>query len=211
MYIKFMNDENKNNYISIWLLLITLLVALTIVVGGLTRLTDSGLSITKWDLFIGIFPPFTLSEWDKAFNLYKQIPEYSLVYPTMTLDEFKVIFWWEYIHRLIGRLIGLLYLFPLLYFTYKKSFSKKTLKSLYLILILILIQGFIGWYMVESGLTERTDVSHYRLSIHLTVAFIIFILLFWNFLKNRNELDYSYKDKKRVPSYLIKLLILISI
>ena len=186
MYINSVLEENKNNNILIWLLLITLLVALMIIIGGLTRLTDSGLSITKWDLFTGIFPPLTLESWNKTFSLYKQIPEYYLENSNMTLKEFKVIFWWEYIHRLLGRIIGLLYIFPLIYFTIKKKLKKNTLISLYSILFLICFQGFIGWYMVKSGLTEKTDVSHYRLSLHLTLAFIIFIMLFWNYLNYTN-------------------------
>ena len=125
MYINFMIEENKNAYISYWLLLITLLVALMIIVGGLTRLTDSGLSITKWDLFSGILPPLSLNDWEKSFLLYKKIPEYSLLNSSMTLDEFKNIYWWEYIHRLLGRIVGLLYFIPLLYFTYKKLIKKK--------------------------------------------------------------------------------------
>ena len=121
MYINLVTEENKNYYISFWLLLITLLVALMIVVGGLTRLTDSGLSITRWDLFIGIIPPMSISEWNESFSLYKQIPEYKLLNSAMTLEQFKVIFWWEYIHRLLGRIIGLLYIIPLIFFTYKKK------------------------------------------------------------------------------------------
>ena len=116
-----MIDENKNVYVSYWLLLITLLVALMIVVGGLTRLTDSGLSITKWDLFSGIIPPLSISDWEKLFSLYKEIPEFKLINSTMTLSEFKPIFWWEYTHRLLGRVIGLFYLIPLLIFTFKKK------------------------------------------------------------------------------------------
>ncbi|SVE32274.1 uncharacterized protein METZ01_LOCUS485128, partial [marine metagenome] len=153
MYINFMNEENKNVSISYWLLLITLLVALMIIVGGLTRLTDSGLSITKWDLISGILPPLSLHEWDKSFSLYKQIPEYKLLNSSMTLEQFKTIYWWEYAHRLLGRLVGLLYAIPLLFFTFKKMFKKKNLLSLYLIFFLICLQGFIGWYMVKSGLT----------------------------------------------------------
>ena len=125
MYINSMNEENKNLYIANWLLLITFLVGLIIIVGGLTRLTDSGLSITKWDLISGIIPPLTLSDWEDSFSLYRKIPEYKLLNSTMTLAEFKVIYWWEYIHRLLGRLIGLLYLLPLFYFTYKKFIKKK--------------------------------------------------------------------------------------
>ena len=112
MYINFVTRENKNYYISFWLLLITLLVALMIVVGGLTRLTDSGLSITRWDLFIGIIPPMSISEWNETFSLYKQIPEYKLLNSTMSLEQFKVIFWWEYIHRLLGRAVGIFYFLP---------------------------------------------------------------------------------------------------
>ena len=200
MYINFMIEENRNKYISYWLLLITFLVALMIVVGGLTRLTDSGLSITRWDLISGIIPPLSLNDWEKSFNLYKKIPEYKLVNSSMTLGEFKIIYWWEYAHRLLGRVVGLFYLLPLIFFTFKKIFNKKALISLYIILILILIQGFVGWYMVKSGLTERTDVSHYRLALHLTLAFIIFILLLWNYLKYQNLKDFVNKEK--LPTYL---------
>ena len=125
MYINFMMVENKNIYISYWLLLITFLVALMIIVGGLTRLTGSGLSIVKWDIISGILPPLSLINWEKSFMLYKQIPEYKLVNLSMTLEQFKTIYWWEYIHRLLGRFIGLFYLIPLLYFTFKKSIKKK--------------------------------------------------------------------------------------
>ena len=196
-----MIEENKDIYISYWLLLITFLVALMIIVGGLTRLTDSGLSITRWDIISGILPPLSLGDWEKSFTLYKQIPEYKLLNSSMTLDEFKTIFWWEYIHRLLGRFIGLFYLVPLLYFTFKKVIKKNTFISLYLILILIFFQGYIGWYMVKSGLTEKTDVSHYRLAIHLTLAFIIFILVLWNYLKYNNRQIFIHNNK--LSSYLI--------
>ena len=124
MYINFMTDENKNIYIPYWLLLSTFLVALMIIVGGLTRLTDSGLSITKWELFSGILPPLSLNDWKQLFSFYQQIPEYKLVNSSMTLEEFKVIYWWEYIHRLLGRIVGLFYIIPLIYFTYKKKIHK---------------------------------------------------------------------------------------
>jgi len=201
MYINFMTMKNKDIYISYWLLLITFLVALMIFVGGLTRLTDSGLSITRWDLISGILPPLSLNDWEKSFSLYKQIPEYKLINLSMTLEQFKTIYWWEYIHRLLGRFVGLFYLIPLLYFTFKKVIKKNSLISLYLILFLIFIQGFIGWYMVKSGLTERTDVSHYRLSLHLTLAFVIFILLLWNYFKYKNQKIFI--RNKKLPSYLL--------
>jgi len=200
MYINFMTKKNINIYISYWLLLITFLVALMIFVGGLTRLTDSGLSITRWDLISGILPPLTFNDWEKSFSLYKQIPEYKLLNSSMTLEQFKTIYWWEYIHRLLGRFVGLFYLIPLLYFTFRKAIKKNSLISLYLILFLIFFQGFIGWHMVKSGLTENIDVSHYRLALHLTLAFIIFILLLWNYLKYSNQQIFIHN--KKLPSYL---------
>ena len=200
-----MTEENKNIYISYWLLLITFLVALMIIVGGLTRLTDSGLSITRWNLISGILPPLSIDDWEKSFSLYRQIPEYKLANSSMTLEQFKTIYWWEYIHRLLGRFVGLFYLIPLFYFTFKKLIKRNSLISLYLILTLIFFQGFIGWYMVKSGLTERTDVSHYRLAFHLALAFIIFILLLWNYLKYKNQQIFIYN--KKLPSYLLILFI----
>ena len=200
MYISFMIEENKNIYISNWLLLITFLVGLIIVIGGITRLTESGLSITRWDLFSGILPPLSLSEWDKLFVLYKRIPEYKILNSSMTLNEFKFIYWWEYTHRLLGRIIGLFYIIPLLFFTLKKIINKNSLISFYLIFFLIILQGLIGWYMVKSGLTERTDVSHYRLSLHLTLAFIIFILLLWNYFKYVNKENFF--TYKQIPYFL---------
>ena len=125
-----MNEQNKNIYLSFWLLLITFLVGLMIVVGGLTRLTDSGLSITRWDPISGLLPPLSPNDWEKSFTLYKQIPEYKLLNSTMTLEQFKTIYWCEYIHRLLGRFIGLFYLIPLFYFTFKKIIKKSSLISL---------------------------------------------------------------------------------
>ncbi len=157
------------------------LISFMIIVGGLTRLTDSGLSITKWQLFSGFLPPFTATQWDHYFNLYKEIPEFKLQNYSMNLEEFKVIFWWEWAHRFLGRIIGLFFLVPLIYFSFKVKINK--IIDLYLIFFLICFQGFIGWYMVSSGLVDRVDVSHYRLSVHLLIAFLIISLIFWNYLK----------------------------
>ena len=206
MYINSVTEENKNKYISIWLLLITFLVVLMIFIGGLTRLTDSGLSITKWDLISGILPPFTLEQWKSSFELYKQIPEYKLINSSMTLEEFKYIYWWEYIHRFLGRIVGIFYLVPLIYFTWKKILSREYLISFYMIFLLIVLQGFIGWYMVRSGLVENTDVSHFRLSLHLTVAFIILILLIWNYLKLKEK--FNLLNTKKIPFFLPILLLI---
>jgi len=203
------NIKNLNLLISYWLLITTLLVALIIVVGGLTRLTDSGLSITRWDLFSGILPPLTQADWEIYFELYKKIPEFQLINFNMTLEQFKVIFLWEYAHRLLGRVIGLFYFIPLAIFSFLRCLNKKYILSYYLILFLILLQGLVGWYMVKSGLSERTDVSHYRLSAHLTLAFVIFIFLFWNYLKLTKEKMTINVDK--FTSYLIKLFFLLII
>ena len=191
MYIE---NKQLKKYITYWLAMMFWLVALMIVIGGLTRLTDSGLSITEWQLFSGVLPPLNDSQWNKYFELYKQIPEYKLQNYLMSLDEFKVIFWWEFIHRFLGRLIGIIFFFPLIYFSTKLGLNKTF--NLFFIFILICLQGFIGWYMVSSGLVNRLDVSHYRLSLHLVLAFIILSLIFWNFLQY-NQINHS---KKKIPN-----------
>ncbi len=181
MYIE---NKQLKNYISFWLILMFWIISLMIVVGGLTRLTDSGLSITEWQLFAGFFPPINEAQWLKYFDLYKKIPEFKLQNYTMTLQEFKIIFWWEWLHRFLGRLIGLTFLIPLIYFSLKIGFRK--LKNLFFIFFLICFQGFIGWYMVSSGLVDSVDVSHFRLSVHLLIAFLIISLILWNYLKLKN-------------------------
>jgi heme a synthase len=174
-------NNNLNFQLKIWLIILLLLITLIILVGGLTRLTDSGLSITTWELFVGFIPPLTDEKWMNYFNLYKTIPEYNEQNFNMSLNEFKVIFWWEWFHRQLGRLIGLSVLLPLIYFSIKDGLW--IIKKYGIILLLVCLQGFLGWYMVSSGLINRVDVSHYRLSIHLLTAFIILSIVFWNFLQ----------------------------
>ena len=203
MYI---DNKVLKKYISLWLVSMFWVVAIMIIVGGLTRLTDSGLSITQWQLFSGIFPPLNETQWNQYFGLYKKIPEYYLQNYSMTLEEFKVIFWWEFIHRFLGRLIGILFFVPLIFFTLKLGFKK--ILSLYLIFILICFQGFIGWYMVSSGLVDRVDVSHYRLSLHLVLAFIIISLIFWNYLSLQN-INLSFKKiNRQIPIIFILIIFL---
>ena len=197
-----------NNQLSIWLIIMFWTISMMIVVGGLTRLTDSGLSITKWQLFSGFLPPLNQSDWISYFNLYKQIPEFKLQNYNMNLEEFKIIFWWEWAHRFLGRLIGLIFLIPLIYFSFKIKFSK--LLSLYLIFFLICFQGFIGWYMVSSGLIDRVDVSHFRLSLHLSVAFIILSLILWNYLKINININILDKLNPIIP-FLFLVLVFIQI
>ena len=192
-------NSHINHQLRMWLLTLLSLIILIILVGGLTRLTDSGLSITTWELFIGFLPPLTNDKWIDYFNLYKTIPEYYEQNSNMTLSEFKVIFWWEWSHRQLGRLIGLSVLLPLIYFTIKNGLW--ILKRYVIIFLLVCLQGFFGWYMVSSGLVNRVDVSHYRLSIHLVTAFVILSVVFWNFLKLTNlEIN-----KISIKLYSIKL------
>ena len=174
-------NNNLNQQLKIWLFVLLSMIILIILIGGLTRLTDSGLSITTWELFAGLLPPLTNDKWKDYFELYKTIPEYSEQNSNMTLSEFKIIFWWEWGHRQLGRLIGLTVLIPLIYFTFKNGLW--VLKKYGIIFLLVCLQGFFGWYMVSSGLVDRIDVSHYRLSIHLVTAFLILSVIFWKFLK----------------------------
>ena len=192
-----------NNQLSFWLISMFWIISIMIIVGGLTRLTDSGLSITKWQLFSGILPPLNENDWILYFNLYKEIPEFKLQNYNMSMQEFKVIFWWEWGHRFLGRLIGIGFLIPLVYFSFKIKISK--LINLYVIFFLICFQGFIGWYMVSSGLVDRVDVSHFRLSIHLLMAFLILSLIFWNYLKVQNRIIIVNRINPVIPFIFLVL------
>ena len=194
-----------NNQLSLWLITMFIIISIMIVVGGLTRLTDSGLSITEWQLFSGLFPPLNQNDWILYFNLYKEIPEFKLQNFNMTLEEFKVIFWWEWAHRFLGRVIGLCFLIPLIYFSFKIKISK--LLDLYFIFFLICFQGFIGWYMVSSGLVERVDVSHFRLSVHLLIAFLILSLIYWNYLKHQNYSQIADGINSIIPFIFLVLIL----
>jgi cytochrome c oxidase assembly protein subunit 15 len=195
-----------NNQLSIWLISMFFIISIMIIVGGLTRLTDSGLSITKWQLFSGFLPPLNQNEWIVYFDLYKQIPEFKLQNYNMTIKEFKVIFWWEWAHRLLGRLIGLSFLIPLIYFSFRIKLSK--LFNLYLIFFLICFQGFVGWYMVSSGLVDRIDVSHFRFSIHLVIAFLILSLILWNYLQINKTNNIPNKISPIIPFLFLLLIFL---
>ena len=195
-----------NKQLSNWLIFMFISITIMIIVGGLTRLTDSGLSITQWEFFKGFVPPLSQSDWVRYFNLYKEIPEYKLQNYNMTMQEFRIIFWWEWAHRFLGRLIGASFLIPMIYFSFKIKISK--LLNIYLIFILICIQGFIGWYMVSSGLHTRIDVSHFRLSVHLLMAFLILSLIFWNFLKTKEIKIFYNKFNSTMPLIFIILVFL---
>ena len=200
------SNTKINNQLSIWLTLMFWIVSIMIVVGGLTRLTDSGLSITEWELFSGFLPPLSKNDWIIYFNLYQEIPEFKLQNYNMTMSEFKVIFWWEWAHRFLGRFIGIGFLIPLIYFSFKIKITR--LINLYLIFLLICFQGFIGWYMVSSGLVDRIDVSHFRLSAHLLIAFFILSLIYLSYLKIYKERFVSNKLNIFIPLSFLVLIFL---
>jgi heme a synthase len=205
----FSNEKKLNNLFIYWLTTSLLLVFLIIIVGGLTRLTDSGLSITEWELFKGILPPLNDNSWNFYFNQYKKIPQFKLQNFDMNLNDFKIIFYWEYIHRVLARLIGLFFLIPLIYFHFSQKINKKYLNICYFIQLLIFIQGVVGWYMVKSGLINNITVSHYRLSIHLLIALIIISTIFW-LLKNistKENKSFFNMTKDNTPFLILIFLI----
>lgn len=175
--------------VAVWLWCIAALVLAMVVVGGATRLTDSGLSITEWQPLLGIIPPLTEAHWLEALEKYRQIPEYQLVNKGMSLAEFQFIYWWEWAHRFLGRIIGLAFAMPLAFFWATGRIRAGLLPKLLFVLALGGLQGFFGWYMVQSGLSERTDVSHYRLALHLTTAFLILAAVVWLALDEGGDRD----------------------
>jgi cytochrome c oxidase assembly protein subunit 15 len=185
--------------IIIWLLSGCVLIAAMVVIGGITRLTGSGLSITEWKLIRGTIPPLNEMQWQEEFENYKAIPQYQLLNYHYTLADFKKIFFWEYLHRLIGRIIGLIFFFPFLFFLFKKQFDSVLLKKVLFLFALGALQGFLGWFMVKSGLSERTSVSHIRLAIHLITAFITFGVTF------KVALDVMYPQQQGYDMHLTKL------
>lgn len=170
-----------------WLWVLGALVVAMVVVGGLTRLTDSGLSITEWNLVIGALPPMSEADWNAAFEAYKTTDEYRLENSWMQLADFRTIFWWEWGHRFLGRIIGLVWLLPLLFFAVRGMIPRGWGVRLTLLGALGGLQGAIGWWMVYSGLSERTDVAPYRLMVHLGIAFLIFALIVWYILRLGRE------------------------
>ena len=171
--------KRDNKKVIYWLFIGCALIFIMVVVGGITRLTHSGLSMPDYKLISGTIPPINDQQWQEAFELYKQYPEYQKLNSNISLTEFKGIFFWEWLHRVIGRFIGLVFIIPFLYFIITRQLDKSTIKKTIILLILGSFQGFLGWYMVKSGLVDRPDVSHYRLAAHLTTAFVTFAFTLW--------------------------------
>lgn len=203
--------KNKNKSVIIWLLSGCFLVFIMVVVGGITRLTNAGLSMTDWHLVTDTFPPLTDAKWQETFERYKQFPEYQKIniHKDFTLSDYKFIYFWEWFHRFIGRIIGLVFIIPFIYFLVTKRIDKQTRYKCYILLAMGALQGFFGWFMVRSGLIDNPDVSHFRLSLHLTFAFITFAYTLWV------ALDLIYPNRqnailplKKIASYALAILLL---
>ena len=198
-----------NPSIIIWLFSGCILIFIMVIIGGLTRLTGSGLSMVDWNLVKGVVPPLTAYEWQETFNMYKQYPEYKIKNYNISLSEFKTIFFWEYLHRMIGRLLGLVFIIPFVYFLITKQLNKKLIIRTSILLFLGSTQAFLGWWMVKSGLVDKPDVSHFRLAAHLTTAFITFSYTFWIILTLVFPNKKTYNKKLyRISSYIVVLLLI---
>jgi cytochrome c oxidase assembly protein subunit 15 len=188
-----------------WLFSVAALIAIMVLVGGATRLTESGLSIVEWKPVTGTLPPLDQAQWEQAFEAYRQIPQYRQLNAGMTLSEFKTIFWWEWSHRLLGRVIGVVYLLPFLYFLWRGGMGAELKRRLWLIFGLGALQGAVGWWMVASGLSERIEVSQYRLATHLVLALLIFAAVVWTLrrLSERPSLVVSLRLKITSAALLV--------
>ncbi len=205
-------EDISRKQISIWLIASIALIFIMIVVGGTTRLTKSGLSMVEWHPISGIIPPITDIEWETEFSKYKKFPEYQKINSSMTLSQFKFIFFWEYIHRLIGRILGIFFIVPFCWFLFKKFLNRDLIKNLLFIFFLGGLQGLIGWYMVKSGLIDIPQVSHYRLATHLVLAFSLLSYILWVLLKiNKKHIEFSSTKTKNKLKPIINWILVILI
>ncbi|MEH2477812.1 cytochrome c oxidase assembly protein subunit 15 [Nitrobacteraceae bacterium AZCC 2146] len=186
-----------------WLIAVATLIVLMVLVGGATRLTESGLSIVEWKPVTGTLPPLTQEHWTQAFEAYQAIPQYRELNSGMSLDEFKTIFWWEWSHRLLGRVIGVVYLLPFLWFLWSGVLTSDLKKRLWAIFGLGALQGGVGWWMVASGLTQRVEVSQYRLATHLILALVIFAAIVWTLRRLRDRAPLPAPARLRVTSVVL--------
>jgi len=191
-----------------WLYSGLFLVALMVIIGGITRLTNSGLSMVEWKLIGGAIPPLNDVQWQETFEKYQQFPEYQKINTGMQLAEFKMIFFWEYLHRLLGRLIGLVFIIPFVIFWTKKWFNPKQKKQLLILLGLGVLQGFLGWFMVKSGLIDIPAISHFRLAIHLVTAFGLMCYIYWLILSFTEAEKSTNKTINKLSQYLILALLI---
>jgi cytochrome c oxidase assembly protein subunit 15 len=194
-----------------WLFVVAALIAVMVLVGGATRLTESGLSIVEWKPVTGALPPLGQSEWEQAFEAYKLIPQYSQLNAGMSLSDFKTIFWWEWSHRLLGRVIGAVYLLPFLYFLWRGGMSAELKRRLWLIFGLGALQGAVGWWMVASGLSERVEVSQYRLATHLVLALLIFAAIVWSLRRLGERPPLEVPARMKITGALLVVLIFVQL
>jgi cytochrome c oxidase assembly protein subunit 15 len=202
---------NYHKPLMIWLVLLTIMVFSIVVIGGLTRLTDSGLSMVDWRPLLGTIPPLNQSQWLKVFNAYQQTPEFMYVNKNMTLDEFKYIFWWEWFHRFFARLIGIVFIFPFFYFYFKRYLNSFFYKRFAIIFGLGLVQATVGWWMVKSGLQNDPYVSPYRLTFHLSNAIIIYALLLWTSIEYFHLKSINFVNIKSKKFLILTSIILVFI
>ena len=202
-------DSKDRGAVAVWLLVCAAFTFAMVVVGGITRLTESGLSIVEWQPLIGALPPLSQAEWEALFAKYRETPQFQKVFSGMDLAGFKSIFWWEYLHRLLGRVIGLVFLLPFLYFYVKNKLSRPLVWKLAGVFVLGGLQGAMGWYMVKSGLVDDPRVSHFRLTAHLGLALLIFAAEFWLALGLLQEKTQSIR--KTFPLLIVGLVFLMSL
>ncbi len=205
-----MNDSDRKAII-LWLLTGCFLIAAMVIIGGITRMTGSGLSITQWKLVTGIIPPLNEIQWLQEFDEYKLSPQFQKINSHFELADFKNIYWWEYFHRLVGRAIGLVFLIPFLYFLLRKKLERKLIPKLLFVFFLGGLQGFIGWYMVKSGLVDNPYVAHYRLALHLITAFITYGYTLWLALSVMKREEIQTFAFVRNFSFLILLTVILQI
>ncbi len=189
-----------------WLITIALLIAIMVLVGGATRLTESGLSIVEWKPVTGTLPPLNDAQWREAFEGYKTIPQYRELNAGMSFDEFKTIFWWEWSHRLLGRFIGVAYLLPFLYFLWRGALSSELKRRLWIIFGLGALQGAVGWWMVASGLTQRVEVSQLRLATHLVLALLIYAAIVWTLRRLRERPSTAASPRLKITGVALLML-----
>src|SRR5262245_55909201 len=197
------STASQNAAVRWWLIGVAALIALMVLVGGATRRTESGLSIVEWRPVTGTLPPLTSAQWQEAFEGYKKIPQYRELNAGMNLSQFKTIFWWEWSHRLLGRFIGVAYLLPFLFFLWRGGLPGELKRRLWLLFALGGLQGAIGWWMVASGLSERVEVSQYRLATHLVLALLIFAGIVWTVRRLRAEPQIVVPARLKIGSALL--------
>ena len=211
MTLKAARPPHPDALVALWLFACAAMILLMVVIGGITRLTESGLSITEWKPLTGIIPPLTQAEWEESFALYRQIPEYQLLNKGMSLAEYKSIYWWEFIHRLWGRLIGIAFAVPLAIFLLRRRIGRALAPWLGLLFLLGAVQGALGWYMVASGLSERTDVSQYRLAAHFGLAVALYAAVLWTAMALVRPAPDRAHEGARLRPWLIGALALIAL